>query len=187
MSLPCVKLFNDFPLHLEWNPRSLPGLLISDTYLPCNVILSSFYFTKLPNSFLSQGTCICFSLRLEGPTSSRGCFLLIIQVGPQYHLSQRPSLSTQLRKHLPLTPIPNCSLSFSLPPSWHFSCNFEWIRNRLAIISTVDQLWVSSISDCIKVICLYYLSKLKVYSFLRKATWARASNYLYIFYTWCQF
>ena len=39
-----------------------------------------------------------------------------------------------------------------------------------------DQLWISLVPDCIKVICLYYLLKVKVYSLLRMRTWFRVSK-----------
>lgn len=109
MSYPCVKPSNNFLLHLEWNLHSLPGLLISDSYLPCNVILSSFYFTKLPSSFLPQGTCICCLPYLKETISLHSCLLLIIQIGLQVS-SLTEALITLAKATSLLIPIPNYSL-----------------------------------------------------------------------------
>lgn len=156
LSLSCVKLFNNFPLHLEWNSCFLPGQLISDTYILCNAIMSSFYFTKLPISCLFQRTSIYCSLYLEEPTSSHGCFFLLIQAAPHYHLSQRPSLSALAKKAPTSHSNPKflSTIQFTSFMALFLVWDFKWITNRLAIVNTVDQLQVSSISNSINVICL---------------------------------
>ena len=143
-------------MHLWWNSCSLPEQLISDTYILCNAIMSSFYFTKLPISFLFQRTCIYCSLYLEECTSSHGCFFLIIQVIPQYHLSQRPSLSALARKASTSHSNPKflSTIQFASFMALFMVWDFKWITNRLAVVNTVDQLHVSLIFNGIKVICL---------------------------------